>query len=100
MGPSLLQLWQEHQSWCLVVVSALVMGSAWLWVLWGYRNSSGYRAPARWYTGYVPPEFLLPCKWDLREFNAQFKPEREREREPRDGHPGDTVSPISPSSAD
>lgn len=70
----LIRALKEHEGACLVLVSCVVMGFAWLRVLWGYANDARRVAPVRWYTGYVPPEFALPNRWRLQELNRDYRP--------------------------
>ena len=72
IGRWMVQQWCHHESLRVIAVTMSVMGIAWLRAAWRYCFHSDHRAPVRWYTGYVPPPFLLPTRWDLREFNKVY----------------------------
>lgn len=76
MASLLQQLWTHHPGACLVLIATVVLGCAWLRVLWGHGPGARHRAPTHWYACYTPPELRLPCKWSLRDLNHEYIVER------------------------
>jgi hypothetical protein len=70
-----LHVCDHYHGICVLGAAAVVMGAAWLRVLWDYGAHAHHHAPARWYTAHAPTTMAAEHRWDLRDLNRDYTAE-------------------------